>query len=176
MKYQDFWSLVEKHPWLPRVLFLLWELLERDPPWPHAIHDCLSPKALERVKIVFLQWEDLDLKATLGNCRDDGEGVDGRRMPQEVSISHDVYCHRPETPDLPFTLRISNQEPIYNELTVQELMGVVQKRGCVVDAVVKLTRIVELSRPHNLTEALIDLVKGGDYPETNIYEIYRPPF
>jgi len=171
MRFQDFWSLVEKHPWIPRILFLLWESLEHDPISPHAIADCLSPKALRGVEIDLFDWENLNLNEIRSDSSDNSE-----RNQLGIGIYHSTYWHRLETTDLPFTRRTSNQDPGLEKLTVQQLLQIVMDSGGVVDAVVKMTLIIDFKRPKNMIEAIREIIGGEDLPDIHLYAIYMPPF
>lgn len=183
MDYQEFWVLVEKHQWLPRILNNFFRALKDSQTDPYVIADFLSLSALKNNVdyIVFHPWESLDLESRPEKDTAERE-MDKIHIEGYRGVSYYCYWHLQN--ENGFARDLCSQagseqhiNDVAGDITVADLIKVVTEKGGIVDAIVKFSQLeVEASIGETREEKLLNTIFGeGDIAFRRAYDIYLPP-
>jgi hypothetical protein len=175
MDFVNFWKIVRKHPWIPRILVGAKQILvEQSETTPTLIDHLFGIDAVENEieYIVFKPWSKLDLAAKheqLTARDEDNENETAGTLSKHTS--HYCYWHRP-TKQRPFTNHITNSDmdnlskSPNTRKNVRQLIETVTEQGGVIDAVVivqelrievQTTSADPLTRIHGLINDNVDV-------------------
>jgi hypothetical protein len=178
MDFTDFWPLVEKKSWLPRIFELFWCRVGEDLPLtPQCITKSFSPKALERIFISFGNWNELDMHAVYADKSSSGESPEGK-WAESSRTYYSIYWHKKRKDMWPLTRMESHDcsDPRYKELTLGQLMEKVYEKGGTIDVVVKVHFIHRQDLSLDPAEALAQVFLSDEAVHlTQIYEVFESP-
>lgn len=178
MKPNEFWKLVEKHPWIPRILIGFTDQIGLFPRKPNVIAEYLSFSAIrERIGFIsFRPWSSLDLMEMPYRMRKETEN------PQDLSthakgeaIFHLCCFHRLGSYG-DFSDCISNEAK--DNQSLNDLIKGAVASGGIVDAVVRVHEAMLIR------DFPADIVMGKilnleedptSYNYRHGYEIFLPP-
>lgn len=200
MDFVNFWIIVDRHRWIPRMLIGVYERIsdEFTPSSagsldihanPNTIGDLFCPSAIEENigYIAFRDWSKLDLDATYyalsRNSRSGAFLIDN-----EVGTFCMCFFHKPELGQAPFENRITNsvrmnpRDSKENGYSVRHLIESVHADGATLDAVVIVQVKAKSTRrdPQTMKHAdpvarVVSFMLEASDEENYSYEIFRPP-
>ena len=179
MDFMKFWQLVEKYPWLPRILVAFNDML-KDPDISYeVVEHFLTPRAVTKgIKyIAFRPWEKLDSSLT-----STGSYVELETNNQCESFEGEVYfvCYWHKTEGRPFSLEISNFTK--DDVSIGQLIEEVSSQGGIIDVVVRVIATEFETGPSLKNEEckefgeLLQMVLGlRQVSSARSYELFLPP-
>lgn len=177
MDFKEFWMMVEKHPWLPRIL-TGWGGLKDWQKDPCVIGDFLNPSQIREVigYIAFSPWESLD-QSSMHQSRSLWRKCDDGSILEIISgVDYGVFWHGDK--EVQFTNALLIQKNKNADQNIRQIIERIVGGGGVVDLVVRIKTQYCESTPDNRgktePECLMEAV-FRDFCFTSSYELYLPP-
>lgn len=185
MDFVKFWQLVEKYPWLVRVVIFgpSWGKLDSElADYPISICGWFKPSTIkEEIEyIAFRPWNSLDLKVL--PCQRSAEKRSGVMAVDSV-VSIEYYCYWHARREGEFKRCISSiagygalNENQIGELSVEQMLGHIREEHGILDGVVResMVSVQKYKRSTNPFERVINRLQQENDRVTS-YEIFLPP-
>lgn len=191
MDFVKFWKLVDRYPWIPRILEGTsdWNALMEGiaPPkgahmMPNIIGELYGPRAIaEKIKYIAVRpWRQLDMNQTREQDQDN-RNIEGVNVYAYGELYTVCYFHSSKRKEFPFTNSINNSSRSKPEHSLDlkkstgDLINQVRAAGLILDAVVVVrnAQTVGQGTGDSLIENVTAFLKMTN--ESFTYDIFLPP-